>query len=460
MVCNRWAVRPFLKECKLNKQRYSFAPGGCYTSYAYRQRIVSCIYEGEVVGWKRPFFTLWFGQAFSLLGSQLVQFALVWWLTKTTGSATVLATASLVALLPNIFLSPFAGPLIDRWNRRIVMLVADSGIALVTLGLIGVFAAGEARPWVIYLVMLVRAVGGVFQMPAMNASTSLMVPTAELGRVQGMNAALNGSMTIVAPPLGALLIDVLPMQAVLSVDILTAILGVGALAAVHVPQPVRAAARGALNMRRELGEALRHMWDLPGLMILVSMAVAINFVLIPAGTLLPLLVRDYFGGGAQEFGWMESAFGIGVVAGGVVLSVWGGFKRKIVTSQVGVVGIGVAHMVLGVTPETLFAAALASVFVAGFMTSFNGAAYAVLQSTIAPEMQGRVFTLITSLATGVSPLSLAVAGPLADQFGVRFWYLVGGIVCVLMGSIALMIPSVVNAERLAAERMALQVEQA
>jgi DHA3 family macrolide efflux protein-like MFS transporter len=412
------------------------------------------------MSWKRPFFTLWIGQAFSLLGSQLVQFALVWWLTRTTGSAEVLATASLVALLPNVLLSPVAGTLIDRWNRRTVMLVSDSGIALATLALIGMFAAGEARIWMIYLAMLVRATGGVFHWPAMNASTSLMVPSSELGRVQGMNSALNGSMTIVAPPLGALLIEALPMQAVLSVDILTAALGIGALWLVHVPQPVRTAPPGALNVRRELAEALGYMRGMPGLMILVFMAVAINFVLIPAGTLLPLLVKDHFGGGAEEFGWLESSFGIGVVGGGVVLSLWGGFKRKIVTSQVGLVGIGIAHVALGATPGTLFAAALASVFVAGFMMSFNGAAYAVLQATIAPEMQGRVFTLITSLATGISPVSLAVAGPLAEQFGVRFWYLAGGVVCVLMGSTALMIPSVVNAERLAAERAAIVMEQA
>lgn len=412
------------------------------------------------MSWKRPFFTVWIGQAFSLLGSQLVQFALVWWLTKTTGSAEVLATASLAALLPNVFLSPVAGTLIDRWNRRTVMLVADSGIALATLALIGVFAAGEARTWMIYLVMLVRAVGGVFHWPAMNASTSLMVPSSELGRVQGMNAALNGSMTIVAPPLGALLIEALPMQTVLCVDILTAALGIGALWLVHVPQPVRAGAPGALNVRRDLAEALRYMRGMPGLMILVFMAVAINFVLIPAGTLLPLLVKDHFGGGAEEFGWMESSFGIGVVVGGVALSLWGGFKRKIVTSQVGVVGIGIAHVALGVTPGTWFAVALASGFVAGFMMSFNGAAYAVLQATIAPEMQGRVFTLITSLATGISPVSLAVAGPLAEQLGVQFWYVVGGATCVLMGSTALMIPSVVNAERLAAERAAILAEQA
>jgi len=404
------------------------------------------------MAWKRPFFTLWIGQAFSLLGSQLVQFALVWWLTRTTGSATVLATASLIALLPNVLLSPLAGPLIDRWNRRTVMLVADSGIALATLALIGVFAAGEARPWIIYLAMLLRAAGGVFHWPAMNASTSLMVPAGELGRVQGMNSALNGSMTVVAPPLGALLIEALPMQAVLSLDILTAVLGVGALILVHVPQPPRAATAGALSFRRDLAEALRYMWGLSGMMILLGMALAINFVLIPAGSLLPLLVRSHFGGGAQDFGWIESFNGIGVVVGGVVLSVWGGFKRKIVTSQIGVVGIGIAHVVLGLTPGTLFPLALACVFVSGLMYAFNSAIYAVLQSTIAPGMQGRVFTLINSLSSAIAPISLLVAGPVAEQLGLQFWYVAGGVVCVVMGSAALMIPSVVNAERLLVEQ--------
>ena len=123
------------------------------------------------------------------------------------------------------------------------------------------------------------------------------------------------------------------------------------------------------------------------------------------------------------------------------------------------VGIGIGNLVLGVTPGAWFAVALASVFVAGFMMSFNGAIYAVLQSTIAPEMQGRVFTLITSLATGIAPLSLAIAGPLAEVLGVRFWYVVGGVVCIVMGSLALVIPSVVNAERLAAERAAGLAEQ-
>ena len=134
--------------------------------------------------WKIPFFAVWTGQAFSLLGSQLVQFALIWWLTKTTGSATVLATASLVGLLPQVIVGPLAGAFVDRWNRRITMIVADFLVALATLGLIFLFYTGMVQVWHVYLIMLLRATAGGFQWPAMQASTSLMVPKENLSRIQ------------------------------------------------------------------------------------------------------------------------------------------------------------------------------------------------------------------------------------------------------------------------------------
>jgi len=133
------------------------------------------------------------GQAFSLFGSRVVQFALVWWLTQLTGSATVLATASMVALIPEIFLSPIAGAYVDRWNRRIVMILADGMIALASLWLAYLFWIDAAQVWHIYVIMLVRAVGGAFHWPAMQASTSLMVPQEHLTRVAGLNQTMNGA---------------------------------------------------------------------------------------------------------------------------------------------------------------------------------------------------------------------------------------------------------------------------
>ncbi len=138
-------------------------------------------------GWKLPFFTIWTGQAFSLLGSSIVQFALVWYLTQKTGSATVLATATLVGILPQIFIGPLVGVLIDRWNRRHMMIFADGMSALAVVVLAVLFWLGQAQVWHIYTLMFIRSVAGGFQWPAMQASTTLMVPKEHLSRIQGLN---------------------------------------------------------------------------------------------------------------------------------------------------------------------------------------------------------------------------------------------------------------------------------
>src|SRR5678815_4349852 len=176
--------------------------------------------------WAAHFFTVWTGQAFSLFGSALVQFALIWWLTQKSGSATVLALATLVGMLPQIVIGPFAGALVDRWNRRIIMIVADGSIALCTLFLAWLFATGHVQIWHVYVIMALRALGTAFHFPAMSASTPLMVPEEQLTRISGMNQTLQGLMALVAPPVGALLISVFPTQGVLFVDIGTAMLAI------------------------------------------------------------------------------------------------------------------------------------------------------------------------------------------------------------------------------------------
>lgn len=395
--------------------------------------------------WKVTFFTIWIGQAFSLLGSSLVQFALVWWLTKETGSATVLATATLVAMLPQIVISPIAGPLIDRWNRRLTMIAADSLVALATLGIAYLFWIDEAQVWHVYVVMLIRSMGGAFHWPAMQASTTLLVPPENFARVAGLNQSLHGAMSIVAPPLGALLLEALPMQSVLAVDIVTASIAITTLAMVHIPQPVRTLAPAAEGQKpsvmADFRDGLRYLRGQPGMLLVAGMATLINFMLNPAFSLMPLLVKDYFKLGAMELSWMESAVGIGIVAGGLLLSVWGGFKRKLMTSMTGMVGLGLGTVLIGLTPASVFALAVGAMFVVGVTNSLtNGPLFALMQTTVIPEMQGRVFTLLNAFATAASPLSLIVAGPLADQFGVRVWYVAAGLVCTLMGVYGLVNP--------------------
>jgi DHA3 family macrolide efflux protein-like MFS transporter len=403
--------------------------------------------------WAAKFFTIWTGQAFSLVGSSLVQFALIWWLTQKTGSATILATVSLVALLPQIVLGPFVGALVDRWNRRIIMIVADSGIALATGVLMVLFATGQVQVWHIYAISLLRSLGGAFHYPAMSASTSLMVPDKHLARVAGANQLLQGLVTIFAPPLGALLISFLPTQYVLAIDIGTAMLAVLPLFFISIPQPARqvAQANGSApktSYWQDLRAGFTYVVKWPGLFGVILLAMMLNFLLSPSSSLLPLLIMQEFGGGAQELAWAESAFGVGIILGGIGLSAWGGFKRRIITSFTGVIGIGVGVVLTGLAPAGFFWLILAANFLLGFTQVFaNGPLNAIFQSAVSPEMQGRVFSLIGAGATAMMPLSLLVAGPVADALGIRVWYIFGGTVCILMTVVALFIPAIVNIEQ-------------
>ena len=398
----------------------------------------------------RPFVTIWIGQAFSLLGSNLVQFALVWWLTVSTGSATVLATATMVAILPGVIIGPFAGALVDRWKRRWVMVVADAVIALTTLWAVFMASSGQLQPWHVYVIMFIRATAGSFHWPAMQASTTLMVPERLLSRVAGLNQTLYGLMQIAAPPLGALLLAISSLPAILLIDVVTAAMAIVPLLFIDVPQPIKqdidtSAVRPSVLYDVRAG--LRYVMHWPGLLLLMVIATTINFLVTPAFSLMPILVVKVFNGGAWQLGGIESAFGIGMVLGGVTLSAWGGFRRRILTSLVGLIGMGIGITILGLVPPEAFGMALVAIFVAGFMNPMvNGPVMAVMQATVEPEMQGRVFTLLQSAASAMSPLSLAVAGPVADAFGVQVWYVAGGLACILIGIGSYFVPALMHLE--------------
>ena len=274
--------------------------------------------------WRRAFFTIWIGQSISLIGSMIVQFALVWWLTQTTGSATVLATATIVGLVPTILLGPLAGALVDRWNRRRVLIFADAAIALCTLVLVITSWAGVLATWQVFCALFLRALGGAFHWPAMQASTSLMVPRSMLSRLKGMDSALYGILRIAAPPAGAFLMWLMPLPAVLAVDIITAALAIGTLLLFKIPQPMRANAGEVITLRliwADVKVGMHYMVSWRGLVTIMLMGICINLLLSPFYTLLPFWVSKFFQGNAIQLGWIESASGIGIIVGGVVLSV-------------------------------------------------------------------------------------------------------------------------------------------
>ena len=395
------------------------------------------------------FWIIFGGQAFSLFGSRLVQFAIVWWITSSTGSASALAFASIMAVLPQVFLGPFAGVLVDRWDKRVVMIVSDLFVAALVLVLAFLYAVGTVQIWHIYVIMFFRSLGGAFQWPAMQTTTSLMVPKEHLSRVAGFNQALQGMANILAPPMGALLLEFLPMESVLYIDVATAVLAVAPLLVTRIPQ-VRVDGDQVFGVRSVLGnlrDGMLFVWNWKGLRLIMGMSMTINFLMSPAFSLLPLLVTKHFGGGALELAWIQSAGGVGMILGGLALGVWGGSKKRIVTAMIAVILAGVFVMILGLTPPEFFLMAVASMFLFSFANAIaNSIFMAALQAIVPPEIQGRVFTLVGSLSAGMVPLGLAIAGPVADSFGERIWFNVGGFIFMMVGLASFMSPSVMNIE--------------
>jgi len=388
--------------------------------------------------WLGNYLPMWIGQAVSLLGSGLVQFALVWYMTEKTGSATVLAMATFVALLPSVILGPFAGALVDRLNRKAIMIISDTAVTLATFALVVLFHLGIAQIWHIYVALFVRSLCGSFQYPAMQASTSLMVPREHFARLGGINQAMNGVITIVSPPLGALLMSVMTMQAVLAIDLVTAAIAISLLALfVRVPQPPRSQTAEALTPARVLADVrngLKYAVGWSGLFKVMVMASLINMLASPAFSLLPLMVTKIYGKGAAEVAWLESALGLGVVAGGLLLGLWGGFKRKTATTLTGLIGMGAGITILGLTDRNTYLLAVGMMGLVGLMNALaNGALGAIMQTKIPPEMQGRIFTVIGSLASAASPLGMLLAAPVAEKLGIRAWYLIAGVFCAAMG---------------------------
>ncbi len=405
--------------------------------------------------WRARYFSIWGTQALSQLGSAVVQFALIWWITKTTGSATALAIAALVGLLPHVLLSPLAGVASDRWNRKAIMLLGD-GVSMVCAALLaGTFWSGGAEAlWPIYALMFVRSACGAFQSNANSATTPLLVPAEHLPRIAGLNSLLDGGVSVAAPVIAATLLISLPMHNMLLIDVCTALPALITLAAIRIPQPVRELVREGEDQRgvlEDLRAGLSFTLKWRGLTLIILQAMLINFLLTPSAALLPLLVSRHLAGGAPELASLEAAMGAAVIVGGVVLSVWGGFKHpvrgRIMTSLTALLFLGVGAIVIGVAqPGQLWMPMVGMALIGFMMVMTNGPLGSVIQRAVPNHMLGRVLSLLRTASMLMSPLSLTISGPLVDVIGIRPWYVVGGTVCALVALASLATPAIMNIE--------------
>jgi MFS transporter, DHA3 family, macrolide efflux protein len=391
---------------------------------------------------------LWTSQAFSLFGSAVVGFALAWYLTIKTGSATILATSMLLTMLPQIILGPLIGPFIDRWDRKKIMILADLAVAMVTAGLAALFLTNTIQVWHIYVAMAARAIGQTIQYPAMQAAIPMITPHDQLSRAAGLNQALQGMIGIAGPPAGAVLLGLLPMQWVLAIDVITAFVAISCLLPIFVPKLVRDRTINGNLVIRDMKEGFRYIWARRGLTIIIGLSAIISFFLLPVYTLIPIMVNRYLESDVLKLGWLQAAFGIGIIAGGLILGAWGGFKRRVITCLTGVVMAGVATVGLGFITQDLFIAGAAFSFLIGAGISFaSGPITAALQTIVAKEMQGRVFSLNGSISWAMTPLGLAIAGPAADAIGLRPLYFIAGAAIILVGISSRFIPALMDVEK-------------
>ncbi len=381
--------------------------------------------------WKRFFIPFWVSQMFSIMGSSLVQFTLVWWLVRETGSATVLATASMFALIPEIVVQPFAGAIVDRVNRKMVIITADAIIALATMGLGMLFYLGRVEVWLIYGIMLLRAIGGAFHYPAEQASVALMVPKEHLARIAGLNQASRGIINIISAPMGALVLELLDVEGSLLIDVVTAAIAIGIVAFTFIPEQQELAKQGKSwvgTVMQDMRDGFLYLVNWKGLMVLTGMALIFKVALTPAFSLIPLLVYEHLNGNAAQYSLVEVVAGVGIILGGLVLGVWGGFKKNVYTMFLGGMGVGLGIFLIGLIPEGKIYWVLPPIFLVGFMIPIiDGPIIAILQAKIDNEYQGRVMTLFGSIINLSGPIGLAAAGPISDTFGIQIWFITAGV---------------------------------
>ncbi|GAB4124139.1 MAG: MFS transporter [Roseiflexaceae bacterium] len=396
--------------------------------------------------WRLRFWSIWLGQALSLVGSALTQFVLIWWITLNTNSASALAIAGVMALLPQALLGPLGGTLADRWSRRIIMIVADTISAICMLVLVWLFQSNQVEIWHLYTMMFIRSSMQAFQAPAAAASTAMLVPNDWLGRVAGMNQVLQGVMTIAAAPLGALLLAFLPFQGALLVDIGTALLGIVPLFFFAIPQPTRED-RHESGLWSDFVQGARVVTNNRGLLMLYGLVTLVVLTIMPTFTLTPLLVKDYFGGGVNEVAFMEGLAGIGIIAGGVLIASIPIFKRRIVTLLVSYAVSCAAVAVTALTPSSMLWLAAIWWGLSGVTFSTGQAPMmAIIQSQVPNQLQGRVIALLSTVMGLAAPVGLGLSALLGEWIGVRGVFIAGGFASAAICLLGFASPSLLKIE--------------
>ena len=374
------------------------------------------------------FWIVWAGQLVSLLGSGLTQFALTIWLFRETGQATQLALMGVYFMVPLLFMSPVVGVMVDRYDRKLMMMLSDLAAGVTTIFILVLYVSGSLEIWHLYVNAAINGLFQGFQWPAYSAALALMVPKRDYVRVTSMLEIVGPASGIVSPILGGAIIglgDTAGFDGVVSImviDIVTFVAAIGTLLLIYIPRPEQTTPRekGAGGFFKEAVYGFRYIFDRPPLLALQGVFLLCNlFYGIAAGTLLAPMILARTGSNALIFGSMETVGAVGMVIGGLVIGAWGGFKRRVngvllgwVLSFIGVLITGLGRS----EPAWMMGVWSAGILVSTLVVSLvNGSNQAIWMAKVAPEVQGRVFTTRRLIAWFANPLASLIAGPLADR---------------------------------------------
>lgn len=383
------------------------------------------------VNWKKQFALIYSGQAFSIIGSAAVQFAIIWWLTVKTESAITLTIATIVAFLPRIIISPFAGVWIDRHNRRNIMMLADGLVALSSVVLAIVFLITDNPPLaIIYGVLLVRSLGDTFHSPATSAVIPTIVPPEMLSKAGGWSNLITSLANILGPVFGALLIGIFKMPVVMLVDVLGATFAITCLFFVKIPDVRKKDEK--MNFLGDLKSGFSTIMSNRPFKMIVLPFIVVNFLFSPIASLLPLMVKTYFGGTAWHNTIAESAFSIGTLVGSLAIGILGTGKKRFFLMGIGSVIFAVAALIAGLTPANifpLFVVMIAIIGISNVMVNVPTMAYA--QSSMPPEQLGKIMSIMTTVMTATIPIGMAIAGPASEALGINNWFIITGVMLVI-----------------------------
>ncbi len=401
----------------------------------------------SITNWKRNFYTIWAGQAFSQFSSSVLQFAIVWYLTDKTGSALVLSAAMMMGFLPQGILGPFIGVFIDRYNRKMIMAVSDLFIAAASLIMVIAGQMGVLSIELILLVLLIRSIGSAFHTPCLQAVTPQIVPEDQLTRCSGYSQALESVSQLFSPALAAVLYQSWSLSGIIFLDVIGALIAVFMLVISVIPELNHNENIGKIHVLREAKEGFQILRTKKGMLGLVLIGTLYTLAMMPTSALFPLMSMSYFHGTSTNASVVEIVFSIGLLIGSLILGRWGGSKNRIYTIIGSFLLMSFSLFVSGFLPPEGFLAFAICSWLMGISGPFYWGMYTpLLQSNFEAKYLGRVISLSSSIRLISGPIGLSISGVFAERYGVEKWFLIAGALVLFASFLCLAIPSIRNCD--------------